>query len=247
MTELTPLAQQFYLTRETECSYLPYRKERKVFTHVVGEDAASFHDLLAHGGFRRSQTVAYRPACDACQACVSVRVCVNDFMLSKSFKRVMAANADIIGVMGDAVASPEHYTLFHHYLATRHAEGGMAGMEPADFTAMVQETHVRTRLVEYRLKDGPSDENGNTRLMGVALTDILADGLSMVYSFYDPAEAHRSFGTYIILEHIARARRLGMPYVYLGYWVDGSPKMTYKRRFLPQERLTSRGWELILR
>jgi leucyl-tRNA---protein transferase len=230
---------QFYLTAPSRCSYLPGKTERKVFTHLVGENAAHMNDVLTQGGFRRSQTIAYRPACDRCQACVSVRVCVDDFHVTKSFKRVWAANGDLRGTMQDAVVTPENYQLFRNYLDSRHADGGMVKMNEGDYATMIEETHVRTRLVEYR-------QQGTDRLIAVALTDVLSDGLSMVYSFFDTDEAKRSLGTYMVLEHITRARKLGIPYVYLGYWVNGSAKMDYKKRFTPQERLTARGWELVV-
>jgi arginyl-tRNA--protein-N-Asp/Glu arginylyltransferase len=246
VTEHSTNIPQFYLTAPTPCSYLPGRQERKVFTHLVGEDAPHMNDVLTQGGFRRSQTVSYRPACDKCQACIPVRICVNDFRLGKTFKRIWTANSDLRGVMDEAIATSEHYSLFRHYIDTRHSDGGMVNMSVQDYTMMVEETHVNTMLVEYRRLADSSGSQSNTQLLGVALTDMLSDGLSMVYSFFEPDEAARSLGTYMVLEHIERARKMGLPYVYLGYWVSGSPKMDYKRRFTPQERLTPRGWELVV-
>ncbi|MDI4655256.1 arginyltransferase [Xanthobacter autotrophicus] len=238
---------QFYLTAPSPCPYLPGREERKVFTHLVGDKAASLNDVLTQGGFRRSQSIAYRPACEGCKACVSVRICVDDFTPSRSFRRVLADNADLIGQIKPATPSSEQYALFRSYVSGRHGTGGMADMSVLDYAMMVEDTHVHTRLVEYR-KRGPDSRiipRGTGDLMAVALTDVLTDGLSMVYSFYNPQVHDRSLGTFLILDHIARARQMGLPYVYLGYWVQGSRKMDYKRRYLPQERLTPHGWERV--
>jgi arginyl-tRNA--protein-N-Asp/Glu arginylyltransferase len=235
---------QFFLTSPSACPYLPGKLERKVFTHLVGERAPAVNDLLTHGGFRRSQSIAYRPACDACRACISVRVLVNEFASTRAFRRVEAVNRDLIGQMRATTPTSEQYSLFRAYLDARHASGGMVDMTVLDYSMMVEDSHVKTQLVEYRRRgiDSKINGRGEGTLVAVALTDVLSDGLSMVYSFYDPSERARSLGTYIILDHIERAKRLGLPYVYLGYWVEGSPKMDYKRRFLPQERLGHDGW-----
>ena len=238
---------QFYLTAPTSCPYLPGRQERKVFTHLIGRRAGELNDVLTHGGFRRSQTIAYRPACDGCRACVSVRVLVDDFVLSRNMRRVMEANEDLVGDMRPNEPTSEQYSLFRHYLDARHAHGGMADMTALDFAMMVEDSHVETRMVEYRRR-GPDTAihgRGQGPLIASALTDVLADGLSMVYSFYDPDLADRSLGTQMILDHIVRARKMGLPHVYLGYWVEGSTKMGYKSRFLPQERLLPGGWHRV--
>jgi arginyl-tRNA--protein-N-Asp/Glu arginylyltransferase len=235
---------QFYLTAPSPCPYLAGREERKVFTHLVGERAAELNELLTHGGFRRSQSIAYRPACDACRACISVRVLVDDFLPTRSMKRVLERNSDIVGEMRAAVPTSEQYSTFRAYLDTRHHDGGMADMTVLDYAMMVEDSHVNTRIVEYRGRGPDSSFTGRGigDLVAVALTDVLGDGLSMVYSFFEPGEQARSLGTFMILDHIARARRMGLPYVYLGYWIDGSRKMDYKGRFLPQERLMASGW-----
>ncbi|MGV6871715.1 arginyltransferase [Pseudochelatococcus sp. B33] len=225
---------QFYLTAPAPCPYLPGRQERKVFTHLVGRRAEEVNDALTQGGFRRSQTIAYRPACESCRGCVSVRVVASDFRPSRGFRRVISQNADLNGVMVLPQSTTEQYGLFRAYLDARHADGGMADMSVLDYAVMVEDTHVTTRLIEYR------DERGE--LMAVALTDVLSDGLSMVYSFYNPDLPHRSLGSFLILDHIARAQMLGLPFVYLGYWVEGSRRMGYKSRFHPQERLLPEGW-----
>jgi arginine-tRNA-protein transferase len=239
---------QFYLTAPSPCPYLRGKEERKVFTHLVGERAPELNDLLTQGGFRRSQSIAYRPACDSCRACISVRVVVDDFRPSRNMRRVLERNSDVIGQMRDPVPSTEQYSAFRAYLDSRHRDGGMADMTVLDYAMMVEDSHVSTRIVEYRERTPDSSINGRGgRLLAVALTDVLADGLSMVYSFFEPDEAARSLGTFAILDHITRARKMGLAYLYLGYWVKGSRKMDYKGRFLPQERLLPAGWMRITR
>jgi arginine-tRNA-protein transferase len=235
---------QFYLTAPSPCPYLPGKEERKVFTHLVGDRAPGLNDLLTHGGFRRSQSIAYRPACEACRACVSVRVIVDEFKPSRGMQRVFDRNNDIVGEMRALVPTSEQYAVFRAYLDSRHRDGGMADMTVLDYAMMVEDSHVKTRLAEYRRRGPDTSINGrgSGALLAVALTDVLSDGLSMVYSFFDPEVAARSLGTFMILDHIERAKRLNLPYVYLGYWVRGSRKMDYKGRFLPQQRLTSDGW-----
>jgi arginine-tRNA-protein transferase len=240
---------QFYLTAPSPCPYLPGQEERKVFTHLVGERAAELNNLLTHGGFRRSQSIAYRPACETCRACVSVRVVAEDFRPTRSMRRIQERNADLLGEMRVAVPTSEQYSVFRSYLDARHRDGGMADMSVLDYALMVEDSHVETRMVEYRRRGPDSAINGRGTgdLIAVALTDVLSDGLSMVYSFFESDEAPRSLGTFMILDHIARARRMGLPYVYLGYWVQGSRKMDYKGRFLPQQRLSPDGWKLVER
>jgi leucyl-tRNA---protein transferase len=235
---------QFYLTAPSPCPYLAGKEERKVFTHLVGERAPELNDLLTHGGFRRSQSIAYRPACESCRACVSVRVVADAFRATRSMRRVLDLNADLVGEMRIPVPTSEQYSVFRGYLDSRHRDGGMADMTVLDYAMMVEDSHVETRIIEYRRR-GPDTHvtgRGAGALLGAALTDVLGDGLSMVYSFFDPDVSARSLGTFMILDHIARARRLGLSYVYLGYWVKGSKKMDYKGRFLPQERLMPEGW-----
>ncbi len=243
MTQHSRDTPQFYLTAPSPCPYLPGRQERKVFTHLVGSKAAELNDLLTHGGFRRSQSIAYRPACDQCHACVSVRIIANEFRPSRGFRKILARNADLIGQSRNATPTSEQYSVFRAYLDQRHRLGGMADMTVLDYAMMIEDSHVETRLIEYRRR--PAEGLAAARpgeLIAVALTDILGDGLSMVYSFFEPSEENRSLGTFMILDHIARARRMGLPYVYLGYWIEGSRKMSYKSRFLPQQRLAPTGW-----
>ena len=246
MTREVRDAPQFYLTAPSPCPYLPGQQERKIFTHLVGKRAASLNDLLTQTGFRRSQTIAYRPACESCRACVSVRVLVNDFRPNESQRRALKANADLVGALVPPKPTNEHFALFRAYLDARHPEGGMADMSSLDFAMMVEDTHIDTHLAEYRAPVAPEAARSG-RLCAACLTDRLADGLSLVYSFYAPDEPRRSLGSYIILDHIEKARALGLPHVYLGYWVEGSKKMGYKASYLPQERLGLHGWARIER
>jgi len=238
---------QFYLTAPSPCPYLSGQEERKVFTHLVGERASELNDLLTHGGFRRSQSIAYRPACETCRACVSVRVVAADFTPSRNMRRIAERNADVIGDMRSPAPTSEQYSVFRAYLDTRHRDGGMADMTVLDYAMMIEDSHVDTRLVEYRRRGPDSGINGRGagQLLAMALTDVLSDGLSMVYSFFDPDAGERSLGTLMILDHIERAKAMGLAYVYLGYWVPGSRKMDYKGRFLPQERLMPSGWSRV--
>lgn len=241
MTEHKVDFPQFYVTAPQPCPYLPGRLERKLFTHLTRDKSDALIDTLLKGGFRRSQNIAYMPYCDRCSACVPVRILVDEFEPRRSLKRILRINADLQARRTDAVPTSEQYALFRSYIDTRHPDGGMAEMSVLDYAMMIEDSVVRTFLTEYRLPPD-REQDGKAPLIGVALCDRLSDGISMVYSFYDPGAPGRSLGTYIILEHIAYARRLGLPYVYLGYWIDGSRKMRYKTRFRPQEHLTPSGW-----
>lgn len=227
-----------YLTAPGPCPYLEGREERKVFTHLAGGDASMLNSLLTHAGFRRSQNIAYRPACEGCNACVSVRVVVDAFEERASFRRVRKRNADLVRNAGAAHATPEQFELLRHYLDARHNEGGMADMTVYDYRSMVEETEARCHVVEYRCAEAGPDGP----ILAAALTDMLEDGLSMVYSFFETAERDRGLGTYMVLDHIQWARELGLPFVYLGYWVEGSRKMDYKIRYRPLEALGPAGW-----
>ncbi|MEO0543741.1 MAG: arginyltransferase [Pseudomonadota bacterium] len=244
MTKHSTKTPQFFLTSPSPCPYLEGQFERKVFTHLVGEKAPEMNDLLTQGGFRRSQNIAYRPACETCRACVSVRLLVDEYQPTKSQRRVAKRNNDLIGMEHVAEPSSEQYALFRRYLDARHPAGGMADMTVLDYAMMIEDSHVKTHIIEYRLRDVDSYITGESKgdLVGVALSDMMADGYSMVYSFFDPELSERSLGTYMIMDHVARARAKGLPHVYLGYWVEGSPKMNYKQKFEPQEHLTGEGW-----
>ena len=150
MTQHSRDTPQFYLTAPSPCPYLPGRHERKVFTHLVGNKAGELNDLLTHGGFRRSQSIAYRPACDQCRACVSVRVIANEFRPSRNQRKILARNADIVGELRSPVPTSEQYSVFRAYLDQRHRHGGMADMTVLDYAMMVEDSHVETRIIEYR-------------------------------------------------------------------------------------------------
>src|SRR5262245_3691940 len=242
MTHHPTQSPQFFLTAPSPCPYIEGQFERKVFTHLVGDKAPELNDLLTQGGFRRSQNIAYRPACETCRACVSVRIVTDEFKPSRNMKRVMERNAELIGAKNDAARAAGQCSMFR---ASRPRRGGMSDMTVLAYAMMVEDTHVDTKVIEYRRR-GPDSfitGKGHGELIAVALTDKMADGLSMVYSYFSPEHADRSLGTFMILDHISRARAAGLPHVYLGYWVNGSRKMNYKIRFQPQEHLGPKGWE----
>ncbi len=243
MTQHFPTRQlRFFLTAPTPCPYLPDREERKVFTHLPMSEGATVNDSLTQVGFRRSQNIAYRPACEACDACISARIPVDGYPFSRSEQRTLDRNADLSRHLVEAEATMEQFDLLRRYLTTRHASGGMAEMTWPDYVAMVEDTAVRTHIIEYRtasLDRGPGD------LIACVLVDMLSDGLSLVYSFYEPSQGRRSLGSFVILDHVTQAQGAGLPYVYLGYWVGGSLKMAYKARFNPLEVLKPGGWRLL--
>lgn len=230
MTDQTPENTQLFLTAAMPCPYLPDKQERKLFTHLTGRRASALHYLLSENGFRRSQNLIYRPACEGCAACQSVRIVAGRFEATARYRRILRANSDIAVEVLKPQATPEQYHLFKRYLEARHAGGGMNQMSFIDYEYMVEDTPVQTVVVEYRLASSE-----DRPLVALALTDVMPDGLSMVYSFYEPALARRSLGTLIILDHVNQVRSAGLRYVYLGYWVKDSPKMAYKGSFRPIE------------
>jgi leucyl-tRNA---protein transferase len=231
---------RFFVTSPAPCPYLPGRSERKVFTELKGPHSDALNDALGRIGFRRSQTVAYRPSCVDCAACISVRVVAQEFRGSATQRRNLKRNSDLVTTFCRPWSTAEQFELLQRYLGHRHPGGGMASMDEVDFADMVEHTPVETYMVEYR---EPTADGRPGRLVGVCLTDRQGDGLSMIYSFYEPDHTHRSgLGNYIILDHIRRAAEEGLPYVYLGYWVDGAARMQYKVRYRPLERLTRSGW-----
>ncbi|WP_298301649.1 arginyltransferase [uncultured Erythrobacter sp.] len=231
---------RFFVTSPAPCPYLPGKSERKVFTELKGAHADQLNEALGRIGFRRSQTVAYRPSCLDCQACVSVRVVADGFKPSSTQKREIKRNRDLIVTECRPWATDEQFELLTKYLSVRHPDGGMSTMDEMDYADMVEHTPVTSSLVEYR---EPLENGEPGRLVGACLTDRQGDGLSMIYSFYDPDHERRAgLGNFIILDHIQRAAQSGLPYVYLGYWVDGSPRMQYKVRYRPLEQLTRDGW-----
>lgn len=238
MRHTLPQSHQFYVTAPQPCPYLSGRVERKLFTALQGDGAAHLNDVLSHQGFRRSQNVLYRPSCAGCSSCLSARIVAGRFSPSRGQRRVLQRNAGLQRVTNNPWATETQFDLFRRYLDARHSTGGMADMDRHEFAAMIEETPVRSRVVEYHAPRA----SGRPTLLAVCLTDVLSDGLSMVYSFFDPDRASDSLGAYIILDHIAMARESGLPYVYLGYWVPGSPKMDYKARYRPLEIFAEGRW-----
>jgi arginine-tRNA-protein transferase len=225
---------RFYSTDLAPCPYLPERQERRLVALVEGEESNDRLDLLTEAGFRRSQGYLYKPVCPDCLRCVPVRIVVDGFSPGRSFRKVLARNRDLGARETDTIATDEQFALFHRYLRHRHQDGGMVRMDRAAYAEMVETAPATTRLIEFR------DPSG--RLVGVSLTDFVRSGLSGVYKFYEPDAPQRSLGTFIILWHVEHARRLGLPFVYLGYWIGESRKMAYKARFAPLERLDGPFW-----
>ena len=229
--------QFFYTTAPLPCPYVAVRTERKVVTEITGPEAETLHDRLSRAGFRRSHNIAYAPVCPSCQSCVPIRILVASFQPDRTMRRIARANAALEGFEVPARATAEQFHLFQRYQQARHGDGDMATMSFYDFRAMVEDTPIETFMVEFR---DPDD-----RLVGACLTDRLADGLSAVYSFFAPGLEKRSLGTQSILWMIERARSLGLPYAYLGYWVPESRKMAYKGRFRPSEVLVAGTWRML--
>jgi arginine-tRNA-protein transferase len=229
--------QFFYTTAPLPCPYVPGRTERKVVTEITGHNAEHLHDRLSRAGFRRSHNIAYAPVCPACQSCVPIRIPVEHFELTRSLRRIAAANRSVTGLETAPRATTEQFQLFQRYQQTRHGDGDMASMSFYDYRAMIEDTPIETLVVEFREPDGT--------LVGGCLADRLADGLSAVYSFYAPELTRNSPGTFAILWLVDRARGLGLPYVYLGYWVPESRKMAYKARFRPAEILSGGAWRVL--
>ncbi|QCO56757.1 arginyltransferase (plasmid) [Pseudorhodobacter turbinis] len=241
MRHTLPLAPQFYVTAPQPCPYLEGRMERKLFTALQGEHAQKLNDSLSKQGFRRSQNVLYRPSCAECSACMSARIRVADFVPTRTQRKVLRRNAPLQRKATSPWATEEQFALFRRYLEFRHATGGMADMDIYEFAAMIEETPIRSRVIEYSQADG----TGPSELSAVCLTDVFDDGLSMVYSFYEPDLISRSLGTFLILDHIEIAREAGLPFVYLGYWVPGSKKMGYKAGFSGLEIYKAGDWQPI--
>lgn len=239
MRHSLPQSHQFYVTAPQPCPYLAGKVERKLFTALQGDGATHLNDVLSHQGFRRSQNVLYRPSCAGCSACLSARIVVGGFKPSRGQRRVLQRNAHLERASSSPWATEAQFALFRRYLDARHATGGMADMDSHEFAAMIEETPVRSRVVEYH---APRPSGRGKDLVAVCLTDVLADGVSMVYSFFDPDRASDSLGSFVILDHISIARDAGLPYVYLGYWVPGSPKMDYKARYRPLEIFAEGRW-----
>ena len=226
--------QFFYTTAPLPCPYLAGRTERKLVTELVGGDAESLHDRLSHAGFRRSHNIAYAPVCPGCTSCIPIRLSTAAFQPDRTQRKILRANAGVDAFEVPARASTEQFALFQRYQAARHGDGDMAGMGFYDYRAMVEDTPIETMMAEFR--------DADDTLIGCCLTDRLSDGLSAVYSFYDPGHPKRSYGTLVVLWLVTRARELGLPYLYLGYWVPESRKMAYKARFHSAEVLLGGAW-----
>jgi leucyl-tRNA---protein transferase len=225
---------QFFAVSPVACPYIPGRAERKLIVDLAGPGGTHVYDDLSRAGFRRSHRFAYRPACRGCASCVPVRIAVERFCHTRSTRRVRNANRDLRGSLVGARATAEQYRLFAAYQDARHGDGDMALMCYGDYRAMVEDTPVRTAIAELR------DDGGG--LVAAALIDLLDDGISAVYSFYDPHQPRRSLGIWSVLWLVEECRRRGQPFLYLGYWIAESPKMAYKDRFPALERLGPCGW-----
>jgi arginine-tRNA-protein transferase len=230
--------QFFYTTAPMPCPYLAGRTERKVVTELTGSESEALHDRLSRAGFRRSHNIAYSPVCPGCQACIPIRIACERFQPDRTQRRVARDNAGLTAYEASAKATAEQFTLFQRYQQVRHNDGDMASMGFYDYRAMIEDTPITTSVVEFRVPDG--------RLVAACLMDRLSDGLSAVYSFYDPDMERRSLGTYAVLWLVQQALRQSLPFVYLGYWVPQSRKMAYKARFRPSEILTGGHWRELL-
>ncbi len=216
------------------CPYIPGRVEQQLFTELSGPEARDRYDSLSQTGFRRSHHIAYRPSCQGCSACIPVRVVASEFQTSQRWRRILRANADLRWSDMGTRTSEEQFELFQRYMATRHGGGDMSRMTRNDYFEMIASSPIDTAIIEYR--DGQGD------LVAACLTDRTNDGFSAVYSFYNPELKKRSLGSFIILSLIDRARIEQLPFVYLGYWIEASRKMSYKIHFEPIEGYGVNGW-----
>ncbi len=227
---------QFFATVAVPCPYLPMRSEQKLVIELRGPNQAELHTELSRAGFRRSHHLAYRPACRGCQACVPVRINAADFMPTRSLRRTWRAFEHLEAEFHRPTATPEHFELFRRYVLARHGDSEMALMEHSDFASMLQDSPVDTAVMSLRDKDGT--------LIGACLCDRLGDGISAVYSYFEPG-AKGSVGSHIIMRLVEAVRAEAKPYVYLGYWIDGSQTMAYKRRFPGIEALIGGQWQAL--
>ncbi|KXV68402.1 arginyl-tRNA-protein transferase [Acetobacter malorum] len=230
-------SQFFYTTAPQPCPYLPGQMERKVIADLAVPNADALHNCLSRAGFRRSHTLAYAPVCATCSACTPIRIPVQRFEPDRTQRRTLRHNADLHAKRLPPITTPEQYALFRRYQTARHTDGDMATMTGEDYRSMVEDTPVETMLFEFRTDAG--------ELMIVSLIDRLEDGLSAVYSFYNPDLPRRSLGSLAVLFLIEETARLGLPYLYLGYWIQKSRKMSYKSRFQPAEILTHGVWHTL--
>jgi len=234
MTETEPLSLDLYLSPEHACNYLPQRMARTAFIDPRHTPDTRLYSLLAAHGFRRSGMHVYRPHCAACQACIPLRVPVAEFQPDRTQKRLLRRNQDLAIRIAPAEFAPEHFALYRRYLTARHPGGGMDEAGETEYRQFLFSSWGRSWLVEMRSAAG---------LAAVAIVDELDEALSAVYTFYDPSLPRRSLGTYAVLWQIAEARRRGLKWLYLGYWIAESRKMAYKNRFRPFEQLDAAGWQ----
>lgn len=224
----------FFTTAPLPCPYIQGRLERKIVTELNGPDAEVLHEALSRAGFRRSHSIAYTPACPGCSACIPVRIVASEFRPDRSMRRIEKINHDLEAHRVPARATAEQYRLFARYQEFRHPGGDMALMGFYDYRSMVEDSPIDTFMVEMRRPDGT--------LTAACLADRMTDGLSAVYSYFEPELASRSLGTQVVLWLVQEAARLGLPYIYLGYWIAESRKMAYKARFQPLEAFGPNGW-----
>lgn len=227
----------FYRSGPMPCPYLIGRVEQQLFTELSGASAQDVFERLSVGGFRRSHHIVYKPACRGCSACIPVRVAAREFDMTKSWRRVLRANSDLVATSVGKRITDEQYRLFRRYVTERHEDGDMARMNRRDYATMVVSSPVETDLVEFRDPEG--------HLLAACLMDRLQSGLSAVYSFFDPDARKRSLGSYMVLWMIETAQQQDLDHVYLGFWIRNSPKMAYKGRFQPLEGFGPTGWKVI--
>ncbi|MEA2755963.1 MAG: leucyl-tRNA---protein transferase [Aliidongia sp.] len=237
MNRLVPLPQYFHQTREHPCPYIPGQIEQRLVTGLEIADSSALYSELSRVGFRRSHNLAYRPACRACSACKPVRIDAAGFVASRSIRRLDQINADLSVCDSEPIATPEQYRLFTRYQQARHGDSEMAGMSFAEFRMMIEGSPIETILASLRDRAGT--------LVATCLTDVLDDGVSAVYSYFEPGLPKRSLGTFLVRQLVNRVRRTDRRYVYLGYWIAQNPKMGYKTRFRPLEALGPGGWVLL--